>query len=65
MKVEIIIDLGISKEDLECLAKEEEIVGGWKAFIERELELGLDDLLFDYNIEFKIIKIEEVKENEN
>jgi len=63
MKIKAIIDLKhITKKDLEKLAKEEEIVGGWKAFIERELEIGgLDDMSSCYNIEYKILKIEEVK----
>ena len=59
MKIKVIIDLNISKEELESLAKEEEIVGGWKGFIRRELEIGgLDSMLFDYGIEYKILDVE-------
>ena len=60
MKIKAIIELkNITKNDLEILCAKEEIVGGWKAFVERELEIGLDDLLFDYCIGYEILEIEE------
>jgi len=63
MKIKVIIDLkNVKKEDLQEIARAEEIVGGWKGFIQSELEIhGLDNLMFDYDIDYKIIKIEEIK----
>ena len=61
MKIKVLIELNITKEQLGELCKAEEIVGGWKAFIKREIEIsGLDNMAFDYDIDAKILKIEEV-----
>jgi len=62
MKVKVIIDLGkVRREDLEEIAKYEEIVGGWKALVEQALEFGLDNFCFDYDIDYAIEEVEEVK----
>lgn len=64
MKIFIELELNLTKEQLEELCEEEEIVGGWKALIEKELKLnGLDSMKSDHGIEARIIKIEE-KENQ-
>lgn len=64
MKIKIIVDLkNVTKGDLEEIAKIEEIEGGWKTFIERELEIeGLYGLPIDYDIDYEIEEIEEVVE---
>ncbi len=63
MKIEIIIDLkNITKKDLKKIAKHEGLVGGWKAFLLQILELyGMYDFYSDYNIDYKIKSIKEIK----
>ena len=65
MKIKVIIELkNITKNDLEILCEEEEFTGGLEEFIKWALEVGLLNVKFDFDIEYKILNYEIIEKSD-